>query len=114
MDNHPVVIADAAGVIRHWNASAEAAFGHSAGEALGRTLDLIVPAEFQEAHWKGFRRAIESGAAQVDGQTTDFPVRRADGGISTFSGAVRLLRSPRNRIIGVVVIFEPGRADGTG
>src|SRR5689334_13951125 len=95
MDRHPVVIADALGVIRHWSPGAEAAFGWPDAGAVGQTLDLIVPPEFREAHWKGFHRAIETGAADVDGETTHFPVQRADGSIATYAGAVRLLRSPQ-------------------
>jgi PAS domain S-box-containing protein len=106
MDKHPVVIVDASGVIRHWSAGAATAFGYPAAKAVGQTLDLIVPPEFREAHWKGFRRAIETGAAEVDGQTTQCPVRCADGAVAAFSGAVRLLRTPLGGVIGAMTIFE--------
>ena len=56
-----IIFADGAGVIRLWNQEAEALFGHSAAEAVGQTLDLIVPESLRAAHWVGFRRAVQQG-----------------------------------------------------
>ena len=56
-----VVFADRAGTIRLWNRAAEGLFGHSAAEALGANLDLIIPERFRAAHWQGFHRAIDTG-----------------------------------------------------
>lgn len=59
-----VVFADTGGVIRGWNPGAEALFGFSAGEALGRSLDLIIPEPLRQAHWQGFERAMATGATR--------------------------------------------------
>lgn len=56
-----LVYADKQGVIRAWNAGAEAVFGFSAAEALGQSLDLIVPERLRAAHWLGFDRAMARG-----------------------------------------------------
>jgi PAS domain S-box-containing protein len=56
-----VIFADRAGTIRLWNRGAEKLFGHSAAEALGANLDVIIPERFRAAHWQGFHRAIDSG-----------------------------------------------------
>src|SRR5256885_17246595 len=56
-----IIFADSAGVIRLWNHAAEALFGYSAAEAVGQTLDLIVPESLRAAHWAGFRRAVQQG-----------------------------------------------------
>ena len=55
-----VIYARADGVIGFWNAGAEALFGHSPEEALGKRVDLIVPEEYRAMHWAGFARAIGS------------------------------------------------------
>ena len=107
MDNNPVVIADAAGVIRFWNAGAEKMFGHASGQAVGQTLDLIVPSEYRQAHWNGFRKAIASGMATVEGTAVPFPALRADGEISATRGRLTLLRAPNGSVIGAVVVFMP-------
>lgn len=68
MDTHPILIADASGVIRHWSEGAHQSFGHSEAVAVGQTLDLIVPLEFRDAHWYGSRAAVAAGASRFDGQ----------------------------------------------
>ena len=58
---HAVVSADREGIIRDWNETAEHIFGHSAGQAIGRSLDLIVPEEERANHWRNFRRVMATG-----------------------------------------------------
>jgi PAS domain S-box-containing protein len=55
-----IVYADGAGGIRFWNAGAEALFGHSAADASGKRVDLIVPEAYRAMHWAGFNRTIGS------------------------------------------------------
>lgn len=65
-----VIFADAQGVTRIWNAAATALFGFTAGETIGQSLDVIIPERLREAHWAGFRRAVESGVTRLDGKPT--------------------------------------------
>jgi PAS domain S-box-containing protein len=106
MKSNAVVIADPTGVILFWSAGAEKAFGYSAAEAVGGTLDLIVPAEYREAHWNGFRRAMASGAAPLEGQLNPFPVRLAGGTVATVHGTLTLMRRAQGEVIAAVVVFE--------
>ena len=55
-----IIYARADGGIGFWNAGAEAVFGHTPEEALGKRVDLIVPEEYRAMHWAGFARAIGS------------------------------------------------------
>jgi len=110
LDTAAVVIADATGVIRFWSAGAEKAFGHASERAVGQTLDLIVPSEYRQAHWTGFRHAMASGAAAVEGTAVPFPVRRADGETAPARGRLTLLREPGGAVIAAAVVFETGPA----
>ena len=65
-----VIYADEKGTIRRWNHAAAALFGHSATEALGRNLDLIVPEHLQAAHWRGFESAMTKGVLKLQGRPT--------------------------------------------
>ena len=105
MDKTAIVIADTTGLIRFWSKGAEGLFGHPARDALGRTLDLIVPEEFRDRHWAGFRRAIASGSAATEGQANTIPVLKADGGIENHPGRLAILRAADGRVIGCKVIF---------
>ncbi len=63
-----IIFADCDGTIRVWNASAVALFGYAAEEAIGRSLDLIIPEHLRRAHWKGFHRAIARGQTRLGRQ----------------------------------------------
>jgi PAS domain S-box-containing protein len=58
---HAVVSADREGKIRDWNETAEHIFGHSAGQAIGQTLYLVIPEEERADHWRNFRRVMATG-----------------------------------------------------
>lgn len=105
MDRNAVVVADVAGRIRFWSEGAEARFGYSTSEAVGQMLDLIVPPEFREAHWVGFRRAIAEGQAEAEGQPSPFPARHADGSVVATPGRLALVREPEGQVIGAMVVF---------
>ncbi len=100
-----IVLADTAGTIRYWSHGAAQRFGFHESEAVGRTLDLLVPPEHREAHWRGFRRAIDAGHASVDGQNVPFPALHANGEITERIGRVTMIRSPAGAMAAVIVVF---------
>jgi PAS domain S-box-containing protein len=57
-----VIYADRDGVIRAWNEGATSVFGFTAVEAVGQSLDLIIPERLREAHWRGYNTAVDRGA----------------------------------------------------
>ena len=105
LDEAAIVIADVKGIIHFWSKGAEKAFGHAAQEAIGQTLDLIVPAEYRQAHWRGFHRAMTAGRADAEGRRNEFPVLEAGGNIRAMPGKLALLRTENERIIGAMVSF---------
>ena len=65
-----VVYANREGVIERWNAGAVGMFGYSAAEALGQSLDLMIPERLRAAHWRGFDAALASGTTRLGGRPT--------------------------------------------
>jgi PAS domain S-box-containing protein len=63
-----IVFADQAGVIRFWNRGAQLVFGFDADEALGQSLDLIIPERLRPAHWVAYHRALEHGRTRGGNQ----------------------------------------------
>lgn len=57
-----LIFADTEGVIRIWNPGSESLFGYTAAEAVGQSLDLIIPKNLRKAHWDGYHRALSQGA----------------------------------------------------
>jgi PAS domain S-box-containing protein len=62
------IFADREGIIREWNPAAEALFGFAAPEAIGQSLDVIIPEHLRDAHWKGYHRAIAAGRTRSGGK----------------------------------------------
>jgi PAS domain S-box-containing protein len=74
-----IVFADREGIIRAWNVAAERVFGHNAAEAVGQSLDLIIPEQFREAHWRGYDRALAAGDTKYRGHALPTRSVRRDG-----------------------------------
>jgi PAS domain S-box-containing protein len=105
LDDIPIIMADATGLIRYWSAGCVEAFGHSERAAIGQSLDLVVPPQFREAHWAGFRRAMISGQADAENKPGSFPAMNARGEAVTISGTLTLLRRSDGTAMGAMVIF---------
>ncbi len=65
-----VIYADRDGMIQYWNAACEHLFGIPATEALGQSLDIIIPERLRPAHWTGYNRAMDQGKTRLHGRPT--------------------------------------------
>jgi PAS domain S-box-containing protein len=65
-----VICADQSGTVIRWNCACSALFGYSAEEALGQSIELIVPEHLRAAHWSGFDAAMTKGATKLAGRPT--------------------------------------------
>ncbi len=102
-----VVVADTEGVIRLWNAGAEAIFGYTPAEALGQTLDLIVPERFRERHWDGYRKVMATGVTRyANGELLAVPAVRRNGTRISLEFSVALLHDQSGALIGIGAILR--------
>ena len=65
-----VIYINGSGTIIRWNPACTALFGFSAEEALGQSVDLIVPEHLRAAHWSGFDAAMTKGVTRLQGRPT--------------------------------------------
>jgi PAS domain S-box-containing protein len=110
-----VVFADCDGIIRLWNRGAEVIFGYSSAEAIGRTLDLIIPEKLRERHWKGYRRVVDTGVTQYGRDVLAVPATRKDDSRISIEFTVALIHDG-GTLVGIAAIlrdatarFEEGR-----
>ena len=96
-----LVVADPQGVIRYWNGAAERLFGHAREEAVGATLDLLVPERFKGAHDAGFARAVASGQLRVGGRVMRTRANHKDGRKLYVDFSFALLKDAGERVVGV-------------
>src|SRR5262249_10046084 len=86
-----IVFADRDGVIRLWNTGAEAMFGYGVDEAVGQTLDLIIPERLRDRHWTGFNNTMATGVTRYARQVLAVPAIRKDGTSISVEFTVALL-----------------------
>lgn len=101
-----IIFADGEGVIRLWNTGAEHVFGFSATEALGETLDLIVPEKLREKHWEGYRKVMETGVTKYGKELLTVPAIRSDGSRISIEFTIMLLKDTRGRPLGTAAIMR--------
>jgi PAS domain S-box-containing protein len=102
-----VVYADAKGVIGFWNKGAERIFGFSEAEALGKTLDIIIPENLRARHWTGYAATMQSGKTRYGaGDLLAVPALRQDGTRISVEFTILLFRDHRGAVSGVAAILR--------
>ena len=96
-----IVFANRDGIIELWNPAAEAVFGYNSEEAVGQSLDLIIPKDLREAHWRGYRAAMSSGQTKYSGQMLATRSRHEDGRKIYVELAFVLAKATQNRYLGL-------------
>lgn len=87
-----MVVGDVAGTIIFWNAAAERMFGFTAEEALGRSLDLIVPERHRQRHWSGYHATLRTGVTRYGTELLRVPALHKDGRALSIAFTVALLQ----------------------
>ena len=106
-----IVYADAEGVIRVWNRGATRIFGFTEAEALGRSLDLIIPENLRERHWQGYRATMRTGQSRYgDGQILSVPAVRKDGTRVSVEFTIVPFTDDAGQMIGIAAIMRDATA----
>jgi PAS domain S-box-containing protein len=102
-----IVYADAEGAIRFWNAGAERVFGYAEAEAVGQSLDLIIPERLRARHWAGFREVMKTGESRYGaGELLAVPAQRKDGARISVEFTIVSLRDSTGRMLGMAAILR--------
>jgi PAS domain S-box-containing protein len=101
-----ILISDLKGVIRFWNRGAEQIFGHAAAEAVGQSLDLIIPENLRSRHWEGYWRVMASGETKYKTGLLSSPGIRKDGSRVSLEFSMVLLRDEAGAMQGCASIMR--------
>lgn len=101
-----ILISDLEGKIIFWNRGAEQIFGYAAAEALGRTLDLIIPDYLQSRHWQGYWRVMASGETKYKTGLLTSPGVRMDGSSVSLEFSMVLLKDDSGAMLGCAAIMR--------
>lgn len=101
-----IIFADRDGIIRLWNAGAAAMFGYQAEEAVGQSLDLIIPERQRKRHWDGYRQVMVTGVTRYGRELLAVPALRKDGTRISLEFSIALLRDASGAPIGAAAILR--------
>jgi PAS domain S-box-containing protein len=102
-----IVYADNEGLIRFWNAGAARIFGFAEAEAVGQSLDLIIPQSLRERHWQGFDATMRTGESRYGaGEILAVPALRKDGTRISVEFTIVPFRGDGGRMVGIAAILR--------
>ena len=101
-----VIFADQDGLIRLWNAGAEAMFGYSTAEAVGQSLDLIIPERQRGRHWEGYRKVMATGVTRYGKELLAVPAVRKDGTRISLEFTIVLVRDGAGQLVGTAALMR--------
>ena len=101
-----VMVSDAGGAIVYWNAACERLFGFSAQEAMGQSLDLIIPQRQQGRHWEGYHKTMASGITRYGTSLLKVPAVHKEGKPLSIAFTVSLLTDAAGAVEGIVAIVR--------
>lgn len=106
-----IVYADADGKVRYWNAAAARMFGYAEAEALGASLDLIIPERLQARHWSGYTEVMRGRPSRYgDGALLAVPARRKDGSQISVEFTILPFRDDAGALLGIAAILRDATA----
>ena len=102
-----VILADREGLIRHWNDGATRIFGFAAEEALGRSLDIIIPERLRQRHWDGYHHMMRTGHSQhAADELLAVPAVTKDGAKLSIQFTVAPVPGEDGEVAGVVAVLR--------
>ncbi len=102
-----IIATDTEGVIKLWNAGATRIFGHSADEAVGQSLDLIIPENQRARHWAGYTEVMRTGQSRyAEGAMLAVPALRKDGKRISLEFTIVPLKDVSGTMQGMIAVLR--------
>jgi PAS domain S-box-containing protein len=102
-----LLVCDREGVIQAWNAGAERIFGFPAAEAVGRSMDLVIPDRLRGRHWEGWKKTMATGATRYGaGDLLAVPALHRDGRTLSIEFSIQILLGPDGKPAGSAAVVR--------
>ena len=101
-----IMVCDAKGAITLWNKAAERIFGFTEAEALGQSLDLIIPQRQRQRHWDGYHKTMETAVTKYGADVLRVPALHKDGHTLSIAFTVSMIFSADQKVSGIVAIVR--------
>ena len=102
-----IIATDREGRITFWNPGAERIFAFTAADAVGQSLDIIIPENLRARHWSGFRHTMATGTSRYGhGDLLSVPGLTKDGARISVEFTILLLRDGMQAVTGTVAVMR--------
>jgi PAS domain S-box-containing protein len=102
-----IIYADAQGRIAFWNKGAERIFGYAETDAVGQSLDLIIPENLRTRHWEGYAQTMRTGKTRYGAaDVLAVPAVRKDGTRISIEFTILPFADPDGHVIGIAAILR--------
>ena len=102
-----IIAADKDGIVRFWNPGAERIFGYTSEDAIGQSLDIIIPERLRKRHWDGYQQVMQGGESRYGhGDILAVPSIRKDGAGISVEFTIVPLTDEAGRLNGVAAIMR--------
>jgi PAS domain S-box-containing protein len=81
-------------------------FGWTAGEAIGKSMDMIIPDKHRARHWEGYSHVMESGVTKYGQSVLAVPALTKDGRRISIEFNVVLLKVTDGRVLGAAATIQ--------
>lgn len=101
-----IMAADASGAITLWNPACERMFGFTEADALGKSLDLIIPQRQQKPHWDGYHKTMATGITKYGNDVLRVPAVHKDGHTLSIAFTVSMLHYADGKVSAIVAVIR--------
>ncbi|MDH4052183.1 MAG: PAS domain-containing protein [Rubrivivax sp.] len=101
-----VVVCDAKGRVVVWNPAAERMFGFTREEALGNSMDMIIPERLRKRHWEGYDKTMETGITKYGHDVLRVPAVDKAGRSLSIAFTVAMLYGADGKVSAVASVIR--------
>jgi len=101
-----IMVCNAAGTITLWNKAAERIFGFTEADALGQSLDMIIPERQRGRHWEGYHKTMATAVTKYGADVLRVPALHKDGRTLSIAFTVSMLFSDDQKVTGIAAIVR--------
>ena len=104
------MVCDAQGAIVLWNPACERMFGFSEAEALGQSMDLIIPERLKKRHWEGYDQTMATGITKYGHDLLRVPATNKAGRAMSIAFSVALLHGADGKVSAIAAVIRDDTA----
>lgn len=101
-----VIVCDAGGAITVWNPAATRIFGFTEADAIGQSLDIIIPERQRQRHWDGYHKTMDTGKTRYGADVLRVPALHKEGKPLSIAFTVAMLYTPEGKVSSIVAIVR--------